>query len=140
MNSVKLTILGEPASKANSRKLVSFGKRPALIKSDKARAFEQSAMRQIPPAARQMLEGPVRVTMTIFYASERPDLDESVILDVMQNQYAGKGKDRVVVQKGVYVNDRQVREKHVYHAIDRNNPRAEIIVEALEAQQIDIAI
>ena len=31
------TIDGEPASKANSRKIVMFGKRPAVIKSDKAR-------------------------------------------------------------------------------------------------------
>ena len=30
-------IYGEPASKANSRKIVMFGKRPAIIKSQKAR-------------------------------------------------------------------------------------------------------
>jgi hypothetical protein len=42
------------------------------------------------------------------------------------------------VQKGVYRNDRQVREKHVYHAIDRANPRAEIEVEPLEAQQVEL--
>ena len=33
------TIHGEPASKANSRKIVLFGKRPALIKSEKARKY-----------------------------------------------------------------------------------------------------
>ena len=86
------------------------------------------------PKARQMLEGPVRVTIRIFYASERPDLDESVVLDVLQDRYHGKGEHRELVQHGVYRNDRQVREKHVYHGIDRAAPRAEITVEALEPQ------
>jgi Holliday junction resolvase RusA-like endonuclease len=111
------------------------GKRPALIKSKKARDYERDALLQIPPAARVQLEGPLRVTLRVFYASQRPDLDESVILDVLQDRYTGKGERRELVQKGVYRNDRQVREKHVFHAIDRANPRAEVEVEALEAQQ-----
>jgi hypothetical protein len=97
---VRLTILGEPASKANSRELVKFGRgdkaRPALIKSKKARDYERDALRQIPSAARAGLTGPVRVTLRIFYASERPDLDESVVLDVLQNRYHGKGEARVL--------------------------------------------
>ena len=35
------TIEGEPASKSNSRKIVNFGKRMALIKSQKARDYEK---------------------------------------------------------------------------------------------------
>jgi Holliday junction resolvase RusA-like endonuclease len=132
---IRFTILGEPASKGNQRQLVTFGrgadKRPALIKSKKALAYERDALKQIPPAHRVQLQGPVKVTLKIFYASERPDLDESVVLDVLQNRYKGKGEDRVLVQKGVYVNDRQVREKHVVHAIDRKNPRTEVEVEQL---------
>jgi Holliday junction resolvase RusA-like endonuclease len=134
-----LTILGEPASKANSRELVTFGrgenKRPALIKSQKARDYERDALRQIPPAARQRLEGPVCVTITIYYATERPDLDASIVLDCLQDRWHGKGEQRELVQKGVYRNDRQVREMHFYHAIDRANPRAEIEVQALAPQQ-----
>ena len=143
---VALTILGEPASKANQRQLVSFpdgkgGKRPALIKSAKARDYERDALLQIPPAARVQLEGPVRVTLRIFYASERPDLDESVVLDVLQDRYLKDGPtgERRLVQKGVYRNDRQVREKHVFHAIDRANPRTEVEVEPLLAQQVELA-
>lgn len=136
---IQFTILGEPASKANSRKIVSFGGRPSSIKSDKARSYERDALAQIPPRYRLQLEGPVRVTLRIFYASQRPDLDESIVLDVLQDRYktVGKGDDkqRQLVQKGVYINDRQVREKHVFHGIDRANPRAEVIVEPLNAQQ-----
>lgn len=136
MSTVRLTILGEPASKANSRQLVTFGRgakaRPALIKSEKAREYEKTALEQIPPAVRVMLAGPVRVALRIFYASERPDLDESVILDVLQARYSRlEDGERRLVRAGVYVNDRQVREKHVYHAIDRANPRAEIEIEEL---------
>lgn len=137
---IKLVILGEPASKANSRQLVTFGRganaRPALIKSEKAREYERAALKQIPAEARLMLEGPVRITMRIYYATQRPDLDESVVLDVLQTKFA-KGS-REIERRGVYINDRQVREKHVYHGIDRNNPRAEIEVEALEASLFDL--
>lgn len=140
---IRFTIFGECASKSNQRKLVTFGRgedaRPALIKSEKARHYERDALRQIPPAARVRLQGPVKVTLRIFYASERPDLDESVVLDVLQDRYKGKGDGRVLVQKGVYLNDRQVREKHVYHAIDRKNPRCEVEVEQLERELFEPA-
>lgn len=156
---IRLTLLGEPASKANSRQIVMMGRgpkaRPAVIKSEKARDYERDAIKQIPLAAKVMLQGPVRVTIRVFYASERPDLDESVILDVLQAKFEkqhvryekladGLGiqsiEERVCVRRGVYLNDRQVREKHIFHAIDRKNPRAEIEVEQLVAELFDIPV
>lgn len=145
---IAFTILGEPASKANSRQIVTIAGRPSSIKSKKARTFEQDALPQIPPAARQRLEGPVRVTLRIWYASERPDLDESIVLDVLQDRWKtvktkcldGVHRERELLQHGVYRNDRQVREKHVYHAIDRKNPRVEVMVEPLQAQQGGLSI
>jgi Holliday junction resolvase RusA-like endonuclease len=137
---VSFTIIGEAASKANSRQIVTIGDRPSVIKSKKARNYEHDALRQIPSAARLRLTGPVRVTLRIFYASERPDLDESIVLDVLQDRWkrSKESGERVLLQCGVYRNDRQVREKHVWHGIDRANPRAEIEVEALTAQQRDM--
>lgn len=131
------TILGEPASKANSRQIVTIGGRPSSIKSKKARGYEADALPQIPASARVRLEGPVCVTLRIWYASERPDLDESVVLDVLQDRWSRRDSNgrRELLQAGVYRNDRQVREKHVYHAIDKRNPRVEIIVEPLLTQQ-----
>lgn len=141
MTSIAFVILGEPASKANSRKIVAFGKRPASIKSDKARNFEECALPQIPQVARMQITGRVRAVIRIFYASERPDLDESVVLDVLQDRYktvkVGSLKQRILVQRGVYRNDRQVREKHVYHGVDRKNPRVEVEITSLEPQQIE---
>lgn len=139
---VRLTILGEPSSKANSRQIVTIGGRPSSIKSQKARSYEKAALLQIPPQARQRIDGPVRVTLRLFYASQRPDLDESIVLDVLQDRWAKSkglpGMDRRLVQAGVYRNDRQVREKHVFHGIDKTNPRAEIEVEPLNSQQLAI--
>lgn len=150
---ISFTILGELASKANSREIVTRkmrnaqGKlktRPMSIKSDKARDYERTAMLQVPVEARQRLTGPVRVTLRIWYASERPDLDESVLLDVLQDHWQVVRRDgvdvRELVRKGVYRNDRQVRQKFVFHGIDRVNPRAEIVIEPLQAQQIALAL
>ena len=67
------------------------------------------------------MTGDLKVTMTIYYASRRPDLDESLILDLMQGL--------------VYENDRQVKERHTYWGLDKENPRAEIIIDQLEKKE-----
>lgn len=127
---IRLTILGEPASKANSRREALNPKtgRRMVIKSAKALSWQESALMQIPPAARVGFDKPVRVDMRIYYASERPDLDESLILDCLQDQWTRINGKRYISQRGVYHNDRQVREKHIYHAIDKANPRTVIQV------------
>jgi Holliday junction resolvase RusA-like endonuclease len=128
---VRFIITTEPASKSNSSQLftVSYrdkatGKvkyRPGITKSQKAKDYQKNAERQMPKLPALLL-GPVRVSIKIFYASEVPDLDESLILDVMQGH--------------IYKNDRQVREKHIYHGIDRENPRAVIEVEPLQGDML----
>ncbi len=150
---IAFTILGQCVSMKNSRQIVAFGGKPALIKSEEAREYEKTAALQIPPAARQMLTGPVRVTLRLFYASERPDLDGALLLDILAAKYKRvKGRlikiadgkygyaegERVMVSKGVYENDRQVREQHLYHFIDRANPRAEIEIEPMAPQQVPL--
>lgn len=111
-----MIIFGEPASKANSRRVVRMGNTSRLIKSQKALnysdAFKQQC-KQLDP----LMSGDLKVTMHIFYASRRPDLDESLILDLMQGL--------------IYENDRQVKERHTYWGLDKENPRAEIIVEQI---------
>ena len=119
---IKFTIFGEAASKANSRKIVTIAGRPASIKSSKALALERDALFQIPEQAKQMLDGDVSATIKIFYATRRQDLDESIVLDVLQAKYK-KGE---LIRRGVYLNDRQVKEKHIYHGIDKACPRVEI--------------
>lgn len=110
------TIFGEPASKANSRQLVTIKGRPAFIKSKKARGYVVDVARQIVPL-RPLLTGKLCFTATLYYANERSDLDESALLDALQGR--------------VYVNDRQIRIKRIYHAIDKSSPRAEIVIEGI---------
>ena len=82
---INFIIEGEPASKANSRKIVSFGKRMGVIKSQKARDYEKIFASQC-PQLENLIETDVKVELIIYYASRRPDLDESVILDCMQGK------------------------------------------------------
>tara|TARA_R110000851_G_C12820782_1_gene539568 strand:- start:151 stop:528 length:378 start_codon:yes stop_codon:yes gene_type:complete len=119
-NATHLIVAGEPASKANSRQIVMFGKRPAIIKSKKARDYVKAFEKQVKPLT-SLLEGDLAVHITIYYASRRPDLDESVILDCME--------------RVIYGNDRQVKEKHIFHGLDKDNPRSEIFVWCLEPKK-----
>jgi Holliday junction resolvase RusA-like endonuclease len=116
MRSVRLILHGEPASKANSRRLVTIRGQARLIKSQKALDYVAAVKRTYPPLS-PLLEGDLRMTADVYYASRRPDLDVSLILDALQDI--------------VYRNDRQVREMHLYHHLDRANPRAEITLEEM---------
>ena len=69
-----LIVYGEPASKANSRRLITVGGRPRFIKSSKALGYAEDFKRQV-PRVEPLLEGELRVDMWIYYASQRPDLD-----------------------------------------------------------------
>jgi Holliday junction resolvase RusA-like endonuclease len=111
---ITFTILGEPASKSNSRRWT--GRR--LIKSIKALNYSDMFKQQC-PVLDPLMDGDLRVTMKIWYASRRPDLDASLIFDLMQDC--------------IYKNDRAIKEQHLYWGLDKNNPRAEITVEKIHA-------
>ena len=113
MKHIAFTVQGEPASKANSRRLVVIRGRLASIKSAKALSYLQLFQLQCPRLS-SPIEDDVAVWIRIYYASRRPDLDDSVILDAMQGL--------------IYVNDRQVKERHVYWDLDRAKPRSDIVV------------
>lgn len=109
------TVRGEPASKANSRRLVTNRRtgRPMSIKSAKALGYANACAWQLPKLDPPIADDVVLV-LRMHYASRRPDMDESVLLDAMQGF--------------VYVNDRQVKERHTYWALDPKNPRVEVEV------------
>jgi len=117
MRSWQGTIMGEPASKANSRRPTRSGK---WIKSQKALDYAESAKMQLAcMPGRPLLEGPLKVRIVIHYRTRRPDLDESLILDLLQGF--------------VYKNDRQVVCKEIIRGDeDKTHPRAVILVEEME--------
>lgn len=114
-SSIHFTILGEPASKANSRRWT--GK--FFIKSAKALAYADAFRAQCPKLDK-LMTGDLSVSIKIWYASRRPDLDASLILDLMQGF--------------VYENDRAIKEQHLFWALDKENPRADITVRKLHAE------
>jgi len=106
------TILGEPASKSNSRQIVRMGNSPRLIKSKKALGYAQAFAMQAPKISQPILDD-VLMWCRIHYASRRPDLDESLIMDALQAAQ-------------IIGNDRQIKAKIILWALDRGDPRAEI--------------
>ena len=108
------TILGEPASKSNRRQIVKIGGKTRLIKSKKALAYAKEFHLQAPRMPlREPILGDVLLWCRIHYASRRPDLDESLIMDALQ-------------AAEIIKNDRQIKAKVVLWALDRENPRSEI--------------
>ena len=103
-----LTVQGEPASKANSRQLVLIKGRMVPIKSKKAlsymRTFDQQC-RILDP----LMDEDLAIAMKIYYKTRRPDLDESLILDLLQGR--------------VYKNDRAIKLKYVEHGLSKDDPR-----------------
>ena len=117
---LSFTVRGEPASGKNSRQIV-YNKtleRSFLVLSKKAQRYVRDVKKQV-RICEPLLTGELRFTATLYYATQRPDLDAELLIDALQGV--------------VYKNDRQVREKHLFHAIDRNNPRAEVTIEAVQA-------
>lgn len=98
---------GQPYSKANRRR--NFG--AISLKSPEANDFAAAFARQV-PRRWPLIEGPLLAVIHIAYRSHRSDLDESLILDGMQN--------------ALIHNDRQIRARLVTHSIDRDNPRSRI--------------
>ena len=110
-------ITGQIASKANRRRLVVLGGHPRSIKSAPALAWAASAKAQISAMYQgEPYDGDVALYATIYYASRRPDLDESLLMDALQG---------VVIR-----NDRQIREKHIWGSVDKANPRCVVGVSA----------
>ena len=114
---VKCVIFGEACSKANSRRLVHIGGKPRFIKSKKALLFEKAVAAQA-PRLNELLEGDLEFRADIYYASRRPDLDESIVLDALQGIW--------------YAYDRAIKSKIVRKFLDKAEPRCEVWVKEIE--------
>lgn len=90
------TILGNPQSKANSRRIVMIQGKTRSIKSSAAIAYANDFAKQC-PVLDPMFETDICVELMIYYASRRSDLDESLILDCLQGKVISN--DRLVKKK-----------------------------------------
>ena len=114
------TIEGEPASKANSRRLVSIGGKPRVIKSEKALRYSKQFLLQCKKPEHWIIDD-IEVSITIWYRTRRPDLDPSLIFDLLQ-------------KAEVIKNDRQIKVIHAYHKLDKENPRSHIQISILNEE------
>lgn len=110
-------IAGEPASKSNSRRLVRIKGKVRVIKSEKALNYKKHFLEQVKPPS-SPIEGDVELGVIVWYATRRPDLDVSLIMDLLQ--------DAEVIK-----NDRQIKVIKAYHQLDKENPRSLITVRSL---------
>ena len=116
-----VSILGEPASKANSRRLVFIGGKPRFIKSKKALLYSRDFDLQC-PVRKNLFEEDLSIAIKIYYRTRRPDLDESLILDLLEGK--------------VYKNDRSIKSKYVEHGLDKEHPRSLIVISSLGNQDL----
>ena len=116
----ELRLAGEPASKANSRRLVLIKGRPAFIKSKKALDYSKNFNLQC-PTYDTLYEEDLVIALKIYYKSKRPDLDESLILDLLQGK--------------VYKNDRSIKLKYVEWGLDRQFPRILVVLGPVERKE-----
>jgi|TARA_R100000479_G_C6361860_1_gene193360 Holliday junction resolvase RusA-like endonuclease len=123
-NPCYVTVFGEPASKANQRRAVLIHGKPRFIKSKKALSYSKNLVEQL-SIRESLLEGDLCVAIKIYYKTRRPDLDESLILDLLQDK--------------LYKNDRQVKRKYIEHGLDKNNPRSIIVCGPIESSDDVIA-
>lgn len=120
---MKGIVFGALVSKSNSRQIVRRGNRIASIKSSKGLAYESSAIMQLTVLKLKLAPPPpflgdLTFTATIYYPSRRNDLDCSLFQDCLQ-------------KAGVIGNDRQLKEIHLYHGLDKLNPRVEFSITKL---------
>ena len=113
------TILGQPYSKANSRRIVEVAGKIRSIKSKSALSYSQTFLMQC-PILDPLFTDDLHIDIDIYYSNRKPDLDESLILDLLQGR--------------VYKNDRQIKSKYIRWHLDKENPRSVISIRLLEDQ------
>ena len=125
---LELKIQGELCSKSNSRRIVNRGKYPRVIKSEKALNYEESSRIQIQSQLgthKTFLEY-VGIEVHVWYASRRPDLDISLLQDILE-------------KNGIYKNDRQVAEIRAVKYLDKENPRVLVKIREHDKESVRLS-
>lgn len=110
------TILSHLASKSNSRRKTNWG---GVIKSEAAMSFEHDFFLQC-IGKKEAYPGPVSMSVHVYYADNRRDLDISLLQDCIQ-------------KAGIIKNDRQIQEIHAWRHVDKEKPR--VIFELCEIKK-----
>ena len=121
----KATILGQPRSKANSRRQVKNPRTGKMFSAKNQACLdyaESVKLQALVCRPSRLLEGPLSFRGTLYYPNNQSDLDPSLLQDALEGI--------------VYKNDRQIKHFELWHGIDKDNPRAEIeLVEMARANE-----
>jgi hypothetical protein len=128
-------ILGQPPSKSNRRQIVTAGRgkkgRPMLIKSKEARDYVESFIEQAPEEFRGQewgsLDDDLAAVFIVWFTSRRPDLTVEMIKDSLE--------DAEVIK-----NDRYIREEFIFGYVDKENPRARILLYRINEDKREIPV
>ena len=106
-------IYGQPPSKSNCYRIITQFKHGSLAKTPALRKYEESFFMQCPLRGAN-IKTRFEFVVDVYYASDRPDLDNAlkVILDCLQ-------------KCGAIANDRLCAKIVARKLIDKNNPRIE---------------
>lgn len=113
------TIPGQPPSKSNGYKIINIAGHFSLGKTKAMKDYEEKFFNAC-TLRNYQINNRFKLTADLFFASDRPDLDNAlkIILDSLQRCKAIK-------------NDRLCAEIHARKFIDKENPRTEFIIETL---------
>jgi Holliday junction resolvase RusA-like endonuclease len=126
---IRLTILGKPATKKNSMRLIQAGQRLIPIPSKANVAWTNDAIRQLrdqyrgPRGPLPALTGPVSVTYEIVLRGHQHEGDA--------DNYLAATND-ALQRAGVIANDRQIRCGTFAKRYDPENPRVDLTIHAIE--------
>lgn len=116
----KQIIYGQPPSKSNAYRVVTIHGHGSLAKTAATKKYEESFFMQC-GLRNANIDKRFMLDMDVYFASDRPDLDNSckVVLDMLQTVKAIK-------------NDRKCAEIHARKFIDKDNPRIEFKIIELQ--------
>ena len=98
-----------------------IGGKPRFIKSQKALSYGKDFAIQC-PIRKDLFTIDLSLAMKIYYKTRRPDLDESLILDLLQ--------------KKVFNNDRSIKSKYIEWGLNRENPKSLIVISSLDNKDL----
>jgi hypothetical protein len=116
------TILGNLPRKSNQRRIVRVRNKPLIIKSKQALEYTDSFMKQVPGELKQQLgneQKPLALWAHAHYQSNRSDLSVELLKDLLE-------------KAGVISNDRWIKAEFLFASIDRDNPRVELELYAID--------
>lgn len=116
---IKETIIGQVPSKSNSYKIITIAGHASLAKSKVLKEYEQVFFMQCRNRG-TMIDKRFSLRIDVFYASDRPDLDNAlkIVLDCLQSCKVIK-------------NDRLCAEITARKLIDKKEPRIEFEINEL---------